>query len=156
MRVTSESTPEVTDPGPRLPLQSYREAAEARGIAWTQLREDVIRFLWRKRRPCGAYQIARGLGKDGLSRHANSVYRVLRPFEKAGLVLSVVSRRAFLLVPDPGERWWGVSLCVACDRFAAVPMQAAGERLRSLLAAAAFLGRSFSLECLGRCCRCPS
>lgn len=156
MHVTSEPTLEVTDSRPPLPLKSYREAAEARGIAWTQLREDVIGFLWKKRRPCGAYQIARGLGQAGLSRHANSVYRVLRPFEQAGLVLSVVSRRAFLLVPDPGERWWAISLCTACDSFAAVPMHAAGERLRSLLAAAAFLGRSFSLECLGRCCRCPS
>lgn len=136
------------------PLQAYRDAAEARGLAWTGLREEVVRFLWRMRRPCGAYEIARGLGRDGAARHANSIYRTLRPFEQAGLVLSVISRRAFLLTPDPGVRWWGIFLCSGCERFVIAPMQAAGDRVRNLLAQAAFLGRSISIECLGRCGCC--
>src|SRR5687767_12287183 len=137
-------------------LASYLEEAEMRGLGWSQLREDVLRFLRGERRPCGAYEIARELGQRGASRHAHSIYRSLRLLERTGLVISVISRRAFLLVPDPKLRSWAVFLCSGCRAFTAVPARQAGERLRALAVEVAFRGRSFSLECLGRCCRCSA
>jgi Fe2+ or Zn2+ uptake regulation protein len=116
----------------------------------------VLRFLRAERRPCGAYEIARELGETGSSRHAHSIYRSLRLLEKTGLVISVISRRAFLLVPDPKLHSWAVFLCSTCPAFAAIPARQAGERLKAIASEVAFRGRSFSLECLGRCCRCSA
>jgi Fe2+ or Zn2+ uptake regulation protein len=138
------------------PLATYLEEAETRGLGWSRLRADVLRYLRAERRPCGAYEIARELGRTGSSRHAHSIYRSVRLLEKTGLVISVISRRAFLLVPDPKLRSWAVFLCSTCPAYAAVPARQAGAQLKAIAAEVAFRGRSFSMECLGRCCRCSA
>lgn len=146
--------PTLSMPIRPLPLDDYVACGSDAGIRWTRRREAVLRLIWSARRPLGAYEVAERLGGGGRVVHPASVYRCLRCFEEAGLVLPVVTWKKHLLSPDPRVRCWGLLLCRGCGSCTAVDLSRERRALDGKLAARGFVPRAYSAESEGQCRAC--
>ena len=80
-----------------------KDALQAKGEQWTQMRAQVFETLATFDKPASAYDIAERLGATrGKRVAANSVYRILDLFVGAGLASRVESANAYLANAHPG------------------------------------------------------
>jgi Fe2+ or Zn2+ uptake regulation protein len=144
--------------GPPVPpfVEWLRRAWPVDGRSRTSLRERIFAFLWTEARPLGPYEIARALAGTKVRIYPNSVYRVLRDFEQAGLVLPIASLRRYIVSPDPPVRDWALFACTACGKVTAVPNSTGTDVLRALCLERGFRPQSLIMECIGLCGNCQA
>jgi Fur family transcriptional regulator, zinc uptake regulator len=136
------------------PLSTYLEIGRSRGIAWTELRREVLTLLWRDGGAWGAYGLAEEMRKAGSSIYPNSLYRVLSILEEAGLIVSIASSRRVQIAPDPGQEDWAVLQCRACGRQNLVPIEGAAALVRGAARDRGHATDRLIIECLGHCLSC--
>lgn len=140
----------------RLPIEAYLAHGASAGLRWTELRERLLRLIWSVSAPLGAYEAAERLSARGRSAHPTSVYRWLQCFERAGLVLKIVSWNRFLLSPNPTVPLWGLLLCRSCRSCAVIDLTPESDPLDRMLAERSFSQSRRCVECEGRCQACQS
>lgn len=138
----------------RLPLEEYLSHGMTAGIRWTQIRAAVLHSLWSAGTPLGAYETAERLSKPERQVHATSVYRCLRCFADAGLVVPIVVWKKYLISPNPSVRAWGVLLCKSCGSGSTIDLSRELGPLSKALETRCFVPRIFAAECEGRCGEC--
>lgn len=133
-----------------------REAFEASGEQWTNMREAVFLELARHDGPTSAYQIADDLSQTRGKRVApNSIYRILDLFVEKNLAVKIESANAFLFNSHPGEDHDCVFLvCDACGAASHVDSEEVGKSLRVIAASQNFRPDRPVLEIRGICARC--
>ncbi|HEX9807761.1 MAG TPA: transcriptional repressor [Alteraurantiacibacter sp.] len=90
--------------GARL-VAAARDALNAAGEQWTDMRAMVFEALAQQDRPASAYDIAEQLSKQrGRRVAANSVYRILDLFVRTNLANRIESANAYLANTHPGCR----------------------------------------------------
>ena len=133
-----------------------KEAFEAAGEQWTQMREAVFLELARHHGPTSAYQIADDLSKARGKRVApNSIYRILDLFVDKSLAVKIESANAFLFNSHPGEDHDCVFLvCDACGSASHVDSEEMGRSLRAIADSQNFRPDRPVLEIRGICAQC--
>ncbi|MEA3012575.1 MAG: Fur family transcriptional regulator, zinc uptake regulator [Sphingomonadales bacterium] len=144
--------------GPPLPpfVEWLRRVWPVDGRSRTPLRERIFAFLWTEARPLGPYEITKALSGSKARIYPNSVYRVLRDFEQAGLVLPIASLKRYIVSPDPPVRNWALFACTACGEVTAVPNPTGADDLHALCREQGFRPQSLVMECLGLCGNCSA
>ncbi|MEO1219773.1 MAG: transcriptional repressor [Pseudomonadota bacterium] len=139
----------------RLKIEA-KEAFEAAGEQWTQMREAVFLELARHHGPTSAYQIADDLSKARGKRVApNSIYRILDLFVDKSLAVKIESANAFLFNSHPGEDHDCVFLvCDACGSASHVDSEEMGRSLRAIADSQNFRPDRPVLEIRGICAQC--
>lgn len=137
-------------------MNAARQALEARGEQWTQLREQVFVELAQHDRPKSAYDIADNLSAARGKRVApNSVYRILDLFVANNLALRVESANAYLANSHPDCQHDCVFLvCDACGEAQHVDDEALSKRVRALAGTHGFKAVRPILEVRGTCSAC--
>jgi Fur family zinc uptake transcriptional regulator len=138
----------------RQTLDRYLSAGEARGIAWTPLRQQVLELLWRSGKAWGAYALAEELRTARRGVYPNSVYRILALFEQARLIVTIVSSRRVQISPDPAEDDWAVLQCPGCERFELVPFTPQAAVVRAAADRLGYAAGQVMIECVGQCRAC--
>lgn len=142
-------------PSPDYPFEAYCIVAEERGLDLTPLRLEVLSALWRSNEPMGAYDIVRELARAGfLKGYPNSVYRTLDTLIEAGLVVSIVSWKRFIISPDPSQLLWAINLCDRCGSRGCLPMQKVSDQIVYTAARERFQVDRIHIECIGICRDC--
>lgn len=139
-------------------VQAARDALQAAGEQWTDMRGDVFAALAGQARPASAYDIAEAVSQARAKRvAANSVYRILDLFVRTNLARRVESANAYIANPHPGCRHDCIFLiCDGCGRAVHID----DDRLTGALVAAA-RGAGFAdvrpvVELRGMCAECSA
>ena len=139
-------------------VQAARDALQAAGEQWTDMRGDVFAALAGQARPASAYDIAEAVSQARDKRvAANSVYRILDLFVRTNLARRVESANAYIANPHPGCRHDCIFLiCDGCGRAVHID----DDRLTGALVAAA-RGAGFAdvrpvVELRGMCGECSA
>ena len=116
-------------------VTAAREALQAGGEQWTDMRAAVFAALAAEQRPASAYDIATSVSAArGRRVAANSVYRILDLFVRTNLARRVESANAYLANSHPGCRHDCIFLiCDHCGRAQHID----DDRLTGTLVAAA-------------------
>jgi len=143
--------------GARL-VSAARDALEAQGEQWTEMRADVFAALAACERPASAYDIAESVGKIREKRvAANSVYRILDLFVRTNLARRVESANAYLANPHPGCRHDCIFLiCDACGQATHIDDDRLTDALRDAANAAGFAEVRPVVELRGLCGACSN
>ena len=133
-----------------------RDALEAQGELWTEMRADVFAALAACERPASAYDIAESVGGSrGKRVAANSVYRILDLFVRSNLARRVESANAYLANPHPGCRHDCIFLiCDACGQATHIDDDRLTGALRDAADKAGFAEVRPVVELRGLCGAC--
>ncbi|GAC1406546.1 MAG: zinc uptake transcriptional repressor Zur [Novosphingobium sp.] len=139
-------------------VSGARDALEAQGELWTEMRADVFAALSACERPASAYDIAESVGKVREKRvAANSVYRILDLFVRTNLARRVESANAYLANPHPGCRHDCIFLiCDACGQATHIDDDRLTGALRDAANAAGFAEVRPVVELRGLCGACSN
>lgn len=134
--------------------QDALDAARARGLRLTPVREAALRILLENHRALGAYDVLEKLRERGFGGQPPVAYRALSFLVEHGLAHRIEQRNAFVACLCGDHAHEPVFLiCRQCGRVA----EAEAPALPALDAAAAALGfrrESASIELVGLCPAC--
>jgi Fur family transcriptional regulator, zinc uptake regulator len=150
------------DAGDRLAPPTSIALAEAllecnrRGLRLTELRQRVLKLLWKAERPRGAYELLPLLKSEtGQSLTAASAYRTLDFLLTHGFVHRIESRNAFLPCAHPGHAHACLFfLCTDCGHAAEVEHVGVEGLLEREAAARGFHVKRPVIEIEGTCKTC--
>lgn len=137
-------------------LSEARQICAKRGVRLTELRAQVLEFIWQSHKPLGAYTLMEMLAQASTRRVAPpTVYRALEFLLEQGLIHRINALNAFIGCPSPGQRHQnhflicrhcGVTIEIASDQLSGYIVQCASD--------AGFRVDSQSLEVMGCCPSC--
>lgn len=99
----------------RSALQSAHEICQQRGVRLTELRRNVLEFIWQNHRPISAYDILPQLAECGFNSSPPTVYRALDFLLECGLIHRISSLNAYIGCSYPHqEHAIGFFVCQQC------------------------------------------
>jgi Fur family zinc uptake transcriptional regulator len=127
-----------------------------RGSRFTELRRQVLEFIWTSHEPVGAYDILDMMNAKKSSRIAPmTVYRAIDFLMANGLVHRIASRNVYFGCSHPDSRHAGYFLiCRECGRVAEIGEDVISSVLRDGAKHAGFDAISPMIEIEGRCLNC--
>lgn len=137
-------------------LSSAERICRERGARFTDIRREVLSFIWASHEPVGAYEILAMINNDADTQVAPmTVYRALDFLMEHGLVHRITSRNAFVGCAHPDANHSGQFLiCRECGRVAEIDEDAINEALQHSAKRAGFDVASPVIEIEGRCIDC--
>ena len=127
-----------------------------RGSRFTELRRQVLEFIWTSHEPVGAYDVLDMMNAEKSTRIAPmTVYRAIDFLMANGLVHRIASRNAYVGCSHPDSRHSGQFLiCRECGRVAEIEEDVISNALRDGAKRAGFDAVSPMIEIEGRCLNC--
>lgn len=137
-------------------LDAARNAVQASGEQWTDMRQAVFEALATFDKPASAYDIAERLGQRlGRRVAANTVYRILDLFVGANVARRVESANAYLANEHPGCLHDCIFLiCDSCGSAQHLDDDRLAGGMRQAAEAAGFAAERPVLEVRGTCGDC--
>lgn len=137
-------------------LSSAERICRDRGGRFTDIRREVLSFIWASHEPVGAYEILAMINNDVDTQVAPmTVYRALDFLMEHGLVHRIASRNAFVGCAHPDVNHSGQFLiCRECGRVAEIDEDAINKALQHSAKRAGFDVASPVIEIEGRCIDC--
>lgn len=137
-------------------LEEARQICASRGVRLTELRAQVLEFVWQSHKPLGAYALMEMLAAASTRRVAPpTVYRALEFLLEQGLIHRINALNAFIGCPSPRLRHQNHFLIC---RHCGVAIELANSQLSGLInqcaEQAGFSVDSQSLEVMGTCPSC--
>ena len=127
-----------------------------RGSRFTDLRRQVLEFIWTSHEPVGAYDVLDMMNAEKSTRIAPmTVYRAIDFLMASGLVHRIASRNAYVGCSHPDSCHSGQFLiCRECGRVAEIAEDVISNALRDGAKHAGFDAVSPTIEIEGRCLNC--
>ncbi len=137
-------------------LSRAEERCLARGIRWTELREQVFRALATSPTPVSAYELIEALRQHGQSLAPISIYRILDVLVGAGLVHRLETRNAyFACMTEHATAPQTITfVCEDCEQVAELEAPDTLSALRRTLRASHLQPRNAVIEVSGLCEEC--
>jgi Fur family transcriptional regulator, zinc uptake regulator len=137
-------------------LARARNAFEASGLRFTDVRLRVLTQIAASHHAIGAYDVIEKLSRDGVRLAPISVYRAIEALMAAGVVHRLESANAYFAchATHASARAHVVLACGACKSVAEIPAEGVFRALDGLAAAAAFEPTRRVVELQGRCAHC--
>jgi len=137
-------------------LEAAQELCRKRGVRLTELRAQVLEFIWQSHKPLGAYSLMEMLAQASTRRVAPpTVYRALEFLLAQGLIHRINALNAFVGCPSPGQRHQShFLLCHHCGVAIELSSNALTQMINLCAQDAGFHVVSQSLEIMGICPSC--
>lgn len=121
-----------------------------------QLRDVIVQILRSSGRPMGAYDIAKQVSlMKGQKCHANSVYRVLDPMIRSGVIQSIVTERSYTFTAQkPCSLLW--CICRNCKAILPLNGDAIHQSLDEAARSRRFQPAQRYVELVGLCENCAA
>jgi len=139
-------------------LEGARQLCLARGVRLTDLRLQVLTFIWQSHKPLGAYTLMDMLATASTRRVAPpTVYRALDFLLEQGLIHRINGLNAFIGCPSPDRKHHSYFLiCRSCGNAVELAPSSLSQHIQQVAEAAGFRVDSHSLEVMGLCANCQS
>lgn len=137
-------------------LASAERICKERGARFTDIRRDVLSYIWASHEPIGAYEILAMMNNEvDVQVAPMTVYRALDFLIEQGLVHRITSRNAYVGCAHPESSHSGQFLiCRECGRVAEIDEDGISEALNRSAARAGFDVASPVIEIEGCCFDC--
>jgi len=137
-----------------LKVESFCQTNE---IRLTPIRRHVLRLLFERDAPVGAYDLLADLRQILGKAEAPTVYRALEYLGAHGLVHRIESMNAYLACPHPEDLHASQFLiCAECNKTVELTDQTIGDAIGSAAQQAGFEVRQQTVEVIGRCDDCAA
>ncbi len=139
-------------------LEQARQICTNRGVRLTDLRAQVLEFVWQSHKPLGAYALLEMLAATSTRRVAPpTIYRALEFLLEQGLIHRINALNAFIGCPSPRLRHQNHFLiCRHCGITTELVNSQLSEQINQCAQGAGFSVDSQSLEVMGSCSSCRS
>ena len=137
-----------------LRVESFCQTNE---IRLTPIRRHVLRLLFERDAPAGAYDLLADLRQILGKAEAPTVYRALEYLGAHGLVHRIESMNAYLACPHPEDLHASQFLiCTECNKTVELTDQTIGDVIGDAARQAGFEVRQQTVEVIGRCDACKA
>lgn len=138
-------------------LTSARQLCQEKGLRLTQIREQVLTYVWLSHQPLGAYDILERLAqqKNSTKLAPPTVYRALDFLQEHGLVHRIASLNAYMgcCLPDMPHHSQFL-ICQHCRTTIELADQAISQSILDAASTSGFQVETEHIEILGRCPNC--
>jgi len=137
-------------------IARIREICISRGARLTDLRLQVLKLVWRHKKPLGAYALIDLLANES-TRHIAppTVYRALEFLLEQGFIHRIKSLSAFVgCSSSPHEQQSHFLVCRSCGEVIELHQPLISQKIFAAALEASFVVEAQSLEVMGVCKNC--